>query len=345
MNESTSYFVYALSDTMDRCDYLKFKTVWDDKARRLDWKLTKSELNYNGYTDDYIYLFTAEQVPGGEKKFIKAQSINRKLYSEMFSGGYSPVTAMLQKMVESVDEPLPTQDEAELLIDRTNNIFKNIDMWMQPGAVIPSHFNVVKIPSFYGQGWNIWQYMNKINPKPVHESGTEPMYIPPRKGTSCEATVFPGGTVGLDRTTNGVGIIPLGEDLEEELEVGYRGSWFMKLWRFLYEDLKGESMFVVFDVDDSEYYTAFELPSALSVSSCQEIAKDKGGVVEKIRGHNLHILSKLLDKLREHGNPGHTFTWFINKDSSGKYAFRDQFDGDGGDYIFRISLTQTNIKK
>lgn len=338
MNESTSYFVYAISETRDRCDYNKFPDVWKEKAYHLDWKLTKSELDYDKFDFDTIYLFMAEQVPGGDKRFISCQPIDRKLYAEMFKPN-APITSMLYKMVESLDEPLPTQDVATELIDRTNNIFKNVDMWMQPGAVVPSHFNCVKIPSFFCQGWRLEQYMRKR----ISESGTEPMYIPPRNGTSGVPVAVPGGTVGLDRTTNGVGIIPLGEGLEEELELGYRGSWFTELWVFLYEEFKGQSMFVEFDCDDSEYYTAFELPPALRVSSNETLYEAKGGQVVRIKGQNLHILAKLFDKLAEHGNGGHSFTWYINKDSRGPYQFCGSFDGDGGDYIFRVALTQ--VKK
>lgn len=333
MNESTSYFVYAISEMRDRCDYNKFPDVWKQKAYHLDWKLSKSDLDYDKYDYDTLYLFMAEQVPGGDKRFISCKSIDRKLYAEMFNRKSLVIQGMLQRMVESVDEPLPDDETANDIIDRTNNIFKNVDMWMQPGAVRPSHFSCVKIPSFFGQGWLLGQYIDKIS-----ESGTEPMYIPPRQGTSGVPAAGPEGIVGIDRTTNGVGWMPLGESLEEVLEVGYRGSWFTELWVFLYEEFKGQSIFVEFDCDNSEYYTAFELGPALRVSMHKDIAESEKGTVTEIHGHNLHLLAELFDRLASHGNGGHSFTWYINKNQKGTYQFRGSFDGDGGDYIFRISL-------
>lgn len=332
MNESTSYFVYAISEIGK--EYYS-AAEWKEKSYHLDWKLTKSDLDYDKYDYDTLYLFMAEQVPGGDKRFISCKQIDRKLYAELFVQKNPALGAMLQHMVESINEPLPNEDVATYLIDKQNNIFKNVDMYMQPGAVSPSHFRCTKIPTLFGQGWALEQYINKIS-----ESGTEPMYIPPRHGTSGVPAAGPGGTVGINRTTNGVGWIPLGENLEEVLELGYHGSWFTELWVFLYEEFKGQSMSVEFDCDVPEYYTVFELDSALRVSMHKDIAKSEKGTVTEIHGKNLHILAELLDKIREHGGGGHSFTWYINKNQKGTYQFRGCFDVDGADRIFRISLNQ-----
>lgn len=208
-------------------------------------------------------------------------------------------------------------------INRKENLFNQLHSTFQPGAVKPLSFYIEKV----------FEEMSLGN--------SQPMYIPPKKGTSSEISSI-SGTVGIDRTTNGIGIIPIGESLQEELEIVYRGSWFTPLWVYLYEEHKGQSMFVEFDCDMPDYYHAFELSSGLRVSSHtqEEIEKDYKKVI--IQGKNLHILAKLLDEIKMHGNVGHSFTWYINKKDFKNYDSRQCFDGDGPDYIKRISLTQKN---
>lgn len=320
--ESTSYFIYALASRPDAFQIML------GRGPLLNWHYSKSELPYSKYPGT-AYLITAEYGPGSDKlSFVSSVKINTEEMSKAYNDGN---TSLLSKMMESVDIP----------IDRNANLFSNVDIWMQPGAVPPSHFNVSKIPSFYGQGWSLEQYIRKF----LSESTNEPPYIPPRKGTSCETDnleyLYRGGPEG---TTNGSGLIPLGEDLEEELEVVERGAFWIPLWVFLYEENAGASLLVDLDPDDSEYHKTFELPSGLRVSSdeTQEIEK---GRIHQIKGHNLHIFAKLLDELSKLGNPGHTYSYTINKNSQeSRPAFKGQFDGDGGDYIYRISYISKNIK-
>lgn len=330
MNESSSYFVYALSDQQDAF----IKNV--EGKIDLKWTFQKGMLDFDAFPVE-AYLFVAEMNPGNNSlRFVSSTKVNTQEMKKAYSTS-KELRNMFQQLTES-SQPLPTNDsEVASLIDRTDNVFANVDMWMQPGAVPPSHFNCVKIPNFFGQGWTLRQYMEKM-----FETGDLPDYIPPRKGTASPAVVIPGGSVGIDRNTS-VGYIPLGEALEEELEVVERGNFWIPLWVFLYEENAGSSLLVDLDPDDSEYHTTFELPSGLQLSVDETKDVEKGRI-HIVRGHNLHIFAELLDRLSQLGNPGHTYSYTINKNTSqGKPAFKGQFDGDGSDYIYRISLKQ--VKK
>ena len=76
MNESTSNFEYALSDSRERCNYSSFSNVWKELASKLKWYYSKSELPWSQHAGD-VYLFVCEKVPGSEeRRFVSCSPVN-----------------------------------------------------------------------------------------------------------------------------------------------------------------------------------------------------------------------------------------------------------------------------
>lgn len=154
MNESTGFFMYAISNSRDRCKYEKCEDVWIKKQATLKWVENKSNLDFDTFKScNTVYLFMAMYVPGVDvKRFISCVPVDLNALKVGYTNN------KLKTLTERLNESVEIHGHVPIL-NPLSNVIDGITCCASSNRL--GENKAQRITLKYRGSWfiNLWQYL------------------------------------------------------------------------------------------------------------------------------------------------------------------------------------------